>query len=395
MNKKISDIQILRALAILFVLLQHFSLTPTIINIFPVKITLPLYIGVELFFVISGYVVARSFFSGTKITPIYFYSKRIFRIYPALFVFILLCYLSNLISTSINLPEGVVDIFSLPWDNLLKRCLKILLGIYINSIDALNTEGNPLAFGAMWSLSVEFQFYTFVFLLGLILVFVTKNNKYFIENFFLFLFIFFYIYILISRLMILFNYSTNLFIKNYIVSYDFDFLLLGFVLAIIQKKEWISPKFFLHKESAMFMSPILLVIPLFLTSISESPFAKEQIIMEGISSPIIGLCFTILIYLASTSGCFPGEKSRLYSVLSWIGDRSYTIYLFHFPFFILIWILFYKLFPLAFSNDWNYGFAQMIVTALLLTPFVEFIYRYLELPLIEYSHKFIFKRLRP
>src|SRR5882724_1368131 len=86
-ENKLSEIQVLRAVAIVMVLVHHFSLIWTLIEPFP-RLTSPFYAGVELFFVISGFVVTRSIFEGSGSTAFQFVIRRVFRLYPAIFFFL-------------------------------------------------------------------------------------------------------------------------------------------------------------------------------------------------------------------------------------------------------------------------------------------------------------------
>ena len=81
------DIQFLRAIAVLAVVLFHLDETYLMSG----------FLGVDVFFVISGYVVTMSlnkkadFFSSKDIGI--FYLKRIKRLFPALYFSIFICFL--------------------------------------------------------------------------------------------------------------------------------------------------------------------------------------------------------------------------------------------------------------------------------------------------------------
>ena len=77
-----------RAIACIMVVFQHVSLTPTLFAFLPGKPTVSFHLGVELFFVISGYVVTRSLFSGV-VHPVAFLARRFFRLTPAILTFLL------------------------------------------------------------------------------------------------------------------------------------------------------------------------------------------------------------------------------------------------------------------------------------------------------------------
>ena len=114
------------------------------------------FVGVDVFFVISGFVIFKSVFTtieaGTYST-LGFFKKRFYRLHPALFtvVIVTLCYAYFVVSPAeyIFLAEsGLYAIFGLSnvffQDNA---------GNYFSS----SAEGNPLLH--TWSLGVETQFY--------------------------------------------------------------------------------------------------------------------------------------------------------------------------------------------------------------------------------------------
>ena len=135
--------------------LRAFAVTAVIINHFNKNLLPSGYLGVDIFFVISGYVITSSladrqsedfldFASG-------FYERRIKRLVPALVVFVLAT--SALISLFNPDPSGALD---LGWRSLFGISN---ISLYQESTDyfAQSTELNP--FTHTWSLGVEEQFY--------------------------------------------------------------------------------------------------------------------------------------------------------------------------------------------------------------------------------------------
>ena len=139
------EIDGLRAFAVVAVIINHFN-----------KDLLPSgYLGVDMFFVISGYVITSSL-ADRKSTNFLefvtgFYERRVKRLVPAMVVFVLIT--SVMISMFNPQPEaalsiGIKSLFGLS-----------IISLFRSSTDyfAESTELNP--FTHTWSLGVEEQFY--------------------------------------------------------------------------------------------------------------------------------------------------------------------------------------------------------------------------------------------
>lgn len=141
----------MRALAVLAVILNHFN-----------KALLPSgYLGVDIFFVISGYVISSSLYKNTGKSfadfILGFYARRVKRIVPALVACVLLtsvliCLFDSTPKTSLR--TGVSSLFGVSNLYLLKQATD-----YFGGSAQLN------AFTHTWSLGVEEQFYLFLPLL--------------------------------------------------------------------------------------------------------------------------------------------------------------------------------------------------------------------------------------
>jgi peptidoglycan/LPS O-acetylase OafA/YrhL len=367
----IGDIQIMRAGAILAVLFYHFSFLASVINHLPFKISNPLYSGVDLFFVISGFVVMRSLIRG-GFDPTIFAIRRIFRLYPAILVFLMVTFVVNGFYRHVAGIEWARGFFSISWLDFFQSALAVLGGYYINIEHVWF-----YSFGAIWSLSVEFQFYAVVFLSIFILRLLRVKTEHFRKIFF----------VLAASVLGLCLYARGSslfwplpFFENYLINQRFDFLAMGAILAFL-------PQDVLEKWSSRspFWTPFISLmagwVALMFFRTPEVASRPNDMLMS-VGMLISGAAFTMTIALLAG-----GERNRslppaVRSVLLYIGDRSYAIYLLHFPMMSIAWYCIYRLFGRWMSNEWIYDVLQIIFSLVLVFITTELTSRFIEQPAI-------------
>jgi peptidoglycan/LPS O-acetylase OafA/YrhL len=159
------DIQVLRGLAVLAVVLFHAEE-----SYFPLG-----YLGVDVFFVISGFVVTplilRIFTDqanrGGRLSNLrYFYLRRFYRLAPALAVVL------TISAITIFLLGPTADHQRFARQGIATLLLAGNVGAYKYSGDYFSPNPNPLVH--TWSLSVEEQIYLF---LPIILILILRNRK--------------------------------------------------------------------------------------------------------------------------------------------------------------------------------------------------------------------------
>jgi peptidoglycan/LPS O-acetylase OafA/YrhL len=315
-------------------------------------------IGVDIFFVISGYVITvTSLHLQSKNNLLFlkaFYLRRILRLTPAFLFFILCCSIINLLIVSPN--QGLQQ-----WNA--KVGLSALLGVSNFVIpkvtgDYFSVYSQDLLFLHTWSLSIEFQFYAIAPLLFIFLRNSTRKM---------------YFKIIVLFAVILISLSSDLWLpKVKMLSPWFDYYFstfgriwefaIGALLAVIHTR---TSK---NVRQSSSLRNKLLYIPLFMLfacSFIESHFFLESRI--GFLVPTI--LTAIFIHLSAISSTHLSSNSLFRRVFSFIGDRSYSIYLWHYPIYISIktvyteklswWVILMAFSLTLMVSDFSYRFFEI------------------------------------
>ena len=301
------DIQALRGLAVISVLLFHVDE-----NIYPLG-----YLGVDVFFVISGFVVTplilnifreenhlRDRFSAL----IDFFRRRLFRLAPALLMMLFCC---SIILVLLNSPESF-RIFG-------QQALNTILiggnyGAFKNVGDYFNNSGNPLLH--TWSLAVEVQIYLFLPLFMFLLLGVKKKG---IQTSFT-------IFAVISAI------SLYLFLDPAVLQPVYD----RFAISDSARFSFYSPIHRLWQFTIGGLGFLLVENQNKSKSRSYFKYILPTILILFLGLRVHGAHVQSVLasFLALSLLClrsFEKLPARIMAPLAWIGDRSYSIYLFHMP----------------------------------------------------------------
>lgn len=293
------DIDGLRSVAVLPVIFFHAGL-----SIFSGG-----FVGVDIFFVISGYLITTIILSelqNDKFSIINFYDRRARRILPALFAVMLFClvtgYFTMMPDEFKNLGQSLIA--TTAFSN------NILLALTSGYWD-LASEFKPLLH--TWSLGVEEQYYIII---PMLLLFAWK----FFKSKILWMFIFIFFSSLIFAIWFV-SISPN--IAFYILPTRAWEIALGSIVAVILSKNIINKNNLSICNLLSLSGLILILISIF--TFNNKVLSPSYYLLI----PTIGTCLIII---------FSNENTLTYKLLSlrpivFIGLLSYSLYLWHQPIF--------------------------------------------------------------
>jgi peptidoglycan/LPS O-acetylase OafA/YrhL len=296
MNNRIIGLDFLRGIAVILVFFRHHYFFD-----FTRKMG---WIGVDLFFVLSGYLVSNILFIELKkhknIKPGLFLIRRGFKIYPVFYFFIAITiFYKMLIGKKIPLNEVLGDIF--------------FLQNYVGRL-----------WGHTWSLAIEEHFY---FLLAFIFyLFINKStfnfNKYFVKT-------------VIAIMLIIF--ITRIFQNYYYPSYynfsyshlRFDSLFSGVLVSYFINFKELQLRALIEKYSSVLI--FVAALPLTFTPFFD-PDNSYLINTFGVTILYFSFSSLLLLFLYNKNiNVFFAHNYNniIIRVITTIGFYSYSIYLFH------------------------------------------------------------------
>ena len=305
-RKHIPEIQGMRAIAVALVVLFHAN-----INSFSGG-----YIGVDVFFVISGYLIStllvNEYNRENRIDFLNFYSRRIKRLLPA-----------ALLVTIVTV--AVFSIFYAPHESKTLTSTALASLAYLSnmwfahkSTDYLgeNEELDPLLH--TWSLGVEEQFYIFWPALLFILWRLTRRRT----------------TLTMIIVVSIASFILSIVITKYIQPWGFFSLPtrvwefgVGTIIALwhLPTKKIPQPVI----ECAAILGAVAILIPAFLYT--------KHTLFPGVAAlpPVIGTGLLLLISKHQQQSIIGGALSI--KPMQYIGDISYSLYLWHWPVFVLIY----------------------------------------------------------
>lgn len=304
---KRNDIQIYRGISVLAVILYHLS---------PVSFPGG-YLGVDIFFVISGFVISNLIFSeidAQKFSFINFYLRRFRRIIPSvlsftIFVQILLFFIEDN-KEIYEISKGLI------------YSLFFTANIYLSRVvDYFNFQNTENYIVNLWSLSVEEQFYL---IFPIILICLTKKSLHFRVV---------TIFFITAFSLLFFNrsfFDNFLFIDNVFLNFD-NFLFYSPFTRFWQFSIGVICML-LNQIRSYSVTVSEKYIPLF--SIGFLYFLSQFSLTSGriFSSALITLIFTVILYVEISFK----KVNLLTRTFLYFGNISYSLYLFHQPIFASI-----------------------------------------------------------
>jgi len=298
------DIDGLRAIAVIAVVLYHAF--PELIH--------GGFIGVDIFFVISGFLISRIILQelGESCFSFFdFYRRRIVRIFPALLITLILCVLFGWLVLS---PEEF------------RQLSKHTLGgatftsnfMYLSESGYFDNASITKPLLHLWSLSIEEQFYI---IWPLLIVFAFKRK----------------LLLLVIFLVSLSSFAFNIYLSSHNLAIDFYSpatrfweLACGSVLAWLAQKRSLSPHRMPWIGNAFSFLGLLIIAGGFYLISTEARFPGWWAIL-----PVLGTSLVII----SGPESLPNKKILSNAGLVWVGLISYPLYLVHWPIFSFTYIL--------------------------------------------------------
>lgn len=275
------------------------------------------YLGVDIFFVISGFVITRSFFMRDEISVNdikYFLDRRARRLLPAI-IFLLV----------MTMFVAYFLLFSEEFRNLSRYSLASMVfitnGLAYRDIDYFSKDVSTLPLIHFWSLGVEGQFYIFLPLLLVASTFLKRKIS--INGLLVICFC-------ISFSLWIFFQQINTSLAFYSPISRFWEILVGSLLARRNKEKLESQNNYrIKKFCSSFLVQQLVRDYIFIIGILLCTFKSLKVLEIDLSILFIVAITAYLMHSMDTIGRV--AKLLNHQISRYLGKMSFSIYLFHWP----------------------------------------------------------------
>ena len=323
-NRYIPEIDGLRAIAVTSVILFHSQ-----VNIFGTNLAGG-YLGVDIFFVISGYLITKLILNEIKTNKSFsfknFYIRRFRRLMPMILV---VCLLTYILAWIFLLPQFLVEYLKSMMSGIF---FSANFFFYFNEVEYNATSSLYKPLLHLWSLSVEEQFYL---VYPIVLLTIYKNFKNNLSIFFIFVGILSFILSLVLSF-------KNPSLSFYILPTRIWELLIGALAARmhLQNHQFIKNRYHLFFQA---LGLILIFFSFFYFKIENLIIGNDigALTVTKIFSThpgffsIMSVIGAFLIIIFTNSGGFI-NKLLSFKPIVFIGLISYSLYLWHYPIFSLL-----------------------------------------------------------
>ena len=316
-HSKNGDIEVLRALAILFTMLCHVNrLAPVLKGHDFLMTRFGFWGGVDLFFCISGFVIAASILQQPRTATfaelgIPFWIRRIFRIWPAAAFWLLI---PLLCAKLFNLTGGFGQLRSdLPASG---AAFAQMANFYFIACKHEQAWGWPCGKADVyWSLSLEEQFYlVFPFLI----YFLRRSTL---------------------RVVLLALIAAQIFLIRPVDGALWftrtDAISFGVLIALARRDGWLDAPGKVVQQHPRLAGFAALLLAVAVASISVMPSLQ-------INAGLLALTSAGLVFIASVNADVIVPVAYLRQGLLWIGSRSFSLYLAHIPVMLATREIFYR-----------------------------------------------------
>ncbi|MHA4894191.1 acyltransferase family protein [Pedobacter sp. PWIIR3] len=316
-NQHIVGLDGLRGLAVIMVMLYHFSHVTSVTNTLSDEIFTKIlrmgWIGVDIFFVLSGFLITRILLWSKNLDLQnylkLFYIKRSLRIFPLYYLYIIFIFF--IFYPMISNHLGVIEQNkirsaqeSIPW-----------FFLYVSNIkQVLNGSFFGAGLGHLWSLSIEEQFYI-IWPFVIFFVDVKHLSKVFlgIITISLLLRIIMYLLSVPGEIIYVFTFTR------------IDGLVFGAYVALLSigsTKVLFDEKYLSYSFYALFIVCLILLYNL-------GPRVEMHPILFTVFLTLLGICFAILIWVLQSSKDSISKSFFSSRILVFFGKYSYGLYIFH------------------------------------------------------------------